>query len=90
MVLAGIGGRTIEEAQRNVSWEEFSRWVAYRNKYGSLSVARRIEKSLALSMLQQDRLHGGKLGIEAFYPHSPVNLAPEQPIDLETALKQWE
>ena len=89
-MLAGIGGRTIEEAQRNITWDEFLRWVTYRAKYGPLSVARRVENSLALSMLLQHRLHGGKLGIEAFYPHSPINLAPDRPIDLATALELWE
>lgn len=89
-MLAGIGGRTIEEAQRNVTWDEFTRWVAYRAKYGPLSVARRVEDSLALSMLLQHRQHGGKLGIDTFYPHSPINLAPDRPIDLATALETWE
>lgn len=89
-MLAGVGGRTIEEAQRNISFDEFLRWVAYRTKYGPLSTARRVEDSLAMSMLLVHRLHGGKLGIEAFYPHGPAKASPQTPIDLETALEQWE
>jgi hypothetical protein len=44
LVLSGIGGRTIEEAKRNISTKEFEFWKAYRLKYGSLSVIRRIEQ----------------------------------------------
>jgi hypothetical protein len=47
-VLCGIGGRTIEEAQNNISYNEFIRWVIYRKKRGSLNVGIRIEHDLAI------------------------------------------
>ena len=48
LVLCGIGGKTIEEAQNNISYEEFTSWIAYRNRRGSLHVGMRVENSMAL------------------------------------------
>lgn len=46
--MCGIGGRTIEEAQSNISYEEFGRWVAYRNKRGNLNIGMRIEHDISI------------------------------------------
>lgn len=42
----GIGGRTIAEAQENMSINEFLLWQKFRNKRGSLHVGMRIEESV--------------------------------------------
>lgn len=44
LVINGIGGRTIAEAQANISYPELSVWRAYRQKYGSLFLGRRLEQ----------------------------------------------
>lgn len=48
MVIAGIGGKTIEEAKRAMSTTEFASWVAYRNKYGPFDVRRHLEHGFAM------------------------------------------
>ena len=47
LVLNGIGGTTIAEAQENISWEEFQQWAAYRAKRGSLNTGYRVEVAVA-------------------------------------------
>lgn len=86
--MCGIGGKTIEEAQRNISYEEFTRWVAYRNKRGSLHFGMRIEKSSALlSQIIANRYR--KEGKEPFtiYDFAPYHDEPELTID---DLMKWE
>lgn len=48
MVLAGVGGRTIVEAQRNLSHAEFFAWAEYRKKRGPLNPLLRQESGFAL------------------------------------------
>ena len=43
LVLCGIGGRTIAEAQTRLSYEEFCRWASYRALRGLLNPGLRIE-----------------------------------------------
>ena len=38
LVLNGIGGNTLEEAEQKLSHKELMEWRAYRQKYGSLSL----------------------------------------------------
>lgn len=47
-MLAGVGGRTIDEAKRNISWPEFQAWLAYREAHGILNQAARLERGFAL------------------------------------------
>ena len=47
MVLAGVGGRTVEEAQNRMSYSEFVQWIAYRNRWGSLHLGMRIDRATA-------------------------------------------
>lgn len=44
----GIGGNTIEEAKRNISYLEAQTWLAYIQKYGTLNIARRIENQTGI------------------------------------------
>jgi hypothetical protein len=68
-VLAGIGGRTIREAKRNVSVKEFAQWAEYIRKRGSLNVGQRVEAATAVLSLQVNRALGGKAELMDFLPH---------------------
>lgn len=46
----GIGGRTIAEAQQNLSWGEYLSWCAYRAKYGSLHIGMRVDRAVARAL----------------------------------------
>lgn len=51
-MLAGIAGRTIEEARENMSVDEIKIWQAYIEKNGPLAIQRRIEYTAAqMSMI---------------------------------------
>lgn len=83
-MLNGVGGRTIAEAKDNISYAEVLSWVAYREKYGSLNIGRRIELSGAVVALQANRVGGGKAELTDFMPHA------ERPaLDLEQAMEEW-
>ncbi|MFJ3121040.1 hypothetical protein ACIPI6_31435 [Pseudomonas protegens] len=43
----GIGGRTIAEAQQNMTYPEFVVWMKFRAKRGSLHLGMRVEMALA-------------------------------------------
>ncbi|EKT4528871.1 hypothetical protein QEM33_001427 [Pseudomonas putida] len=83
-MLNGIGGNTIAEAKATLSYAEVLAWVAYRDKHGSLNLARRIELSTALIALQVNRGGGGKADLYDFMPH---HAKPRT--DLEQAMAEW-
>ncbi|MEF9671940.1 hypothetical protein QNM99_03850 [Pseudomonas sp. PCH446] len=43
----GIGGRTIAEAQENITYSEFMVWMKFRARRGSLHQGMRVEMALA-------------------------------------------
>ena len=43
----GIGGRTIAEAQENMTYSEFVVWMKFRARRGSLHQGMRVEMALA-------------------------------------------
>ena len=47
-MLAGVGGRTIEEAKERLSFEETLAWAAYMRQRGSLHVGMRLEVGFEL------------------------------------------
>lgn len=70
LVLNGIGGNTIEQAKRNLSFIEFKQWAIYRQKRGSLHLGRRLEQNLSLTNLIISRALGNKkTKITDFAPH---------------------
>lgn len=82
----GIGGRTIAEAQERVSYQEFVRWVRYRQKRGSLHVGMRVEHSGATLAAMYANTHSrdGGFRLTDFAPfHDPA------PISLQQAMKDW-
>jgi len=70
--LCGVGGMTIEEAQKNISYEEFTRWVKYRNKRGSFNAALRNEHDLAMIM----QMFANRYRKESAAPFSIYDFAP--------------
>lgn len=48
MVLCGIGGKTIAEAQDQLSYEEYIKWLWYRQKFGPLDTFTRQDRGFAL------------------------------------------
>ncbi|AZL71481.1 hypothetical protein EJA05_16365 [Pseudomonas oryziphila] len=84
MVLNGIGGNSIAEAKATLSYAEVLAWVAYRDKHGSLNLARRIELATALIALQVNHRGGGKAELYDFMPHFA-----RPGTALEQAMAEW-
>jgi len=86
--MLGIGGRTIAEAKRRLTYAEFLAWMAYRRKRGSLHFGLRGDRQMALLCLTACQLAGVK-GLDRYdflpYESRP---APQMP-DLTEAIKQW-
>jgi len=85
--LCGIGGRTIAEAQQNISYPEYLAWARYRSKRGSLHTGMRIEQSIAMMASMYANAHskpGTRFTPLDFMPHGD-----EPVITLEDAMKQW-
>jgi len=47
-VSAGVGGKTVAEAKRNMSFKEARQWVAYVKKRGPLNSSSHLERGFAL------------------------------------------
>ena len=88
LVINGIGGRTIAEAQEAMSLSEYRLWMKYRQKYGSLNAMMRIEWGAALISSMIANVNRGKnsppFDLTDFAPH--INI---QPLSLENAMKEW-
>jgi hypothetical protein len=54
----GIGGRTVEEAQRNMSWAEAMQWMEFIGKRGTLNFGMRLE--ILMSQLMECVMAGKK------------------------------
>ena len=54
----GIGGRTIEEAQNNMSYQEYYSWKMYRDLRGPMNPLLRLDRAAALISV---RTSGGKM-----------------------------
>jgi hypothetical protein len=46
LVLHGIGGATIEEAQERLTYAEARTWARFIGQYGTLNVGRRVDRRL--------------------------------------------
>ena len=87
-MLCGIGGNTLEEAQRKLSFAEVRSWAEYRRKRGSLNVGMRIEHAAALiAHIMANRYR--KQGTE---PFKMSDFAPhiDEPELTGEDLKNWE
>lgn len=69
-MLNGIGGHTIAQAKKNLSYREVLLWRAYYERYGSLNVNRRLEQELAeLKMMFAIKLGAKDVDIYDYMPH---------------------
>lgn len=82
----GIGGRTIAEAKRRLTYGEFVTWMKYRQQRGSLNVGMRIERGSALlaTLYANANAKDGGYRIYDFMPHED-----EPPPTLEQAMDTW-
>lgn len=85
LVLNGVGGCTIAEAKANISYSEVLAWSAYRDKYGTLNLGRRLELGTALIALQVNRGAGGKAELVDFMPNAERIVE----VSLEQAMEEW-
>lgn len=86
MVLCGIGGRTISEAQQRLSYREFLGWRKYRAKRGTLNLGMRVERGSALLATLYTNSHSKNGGFKLydFMPHED-----EPAISLDQAMEAW-
>lgn len=88
LVLNGIGGHTIAEAQERISAAEFGRWVAYRKKRGSLHPGLRAEAAVATLSALTANLHRKKdAPAFSFYAFAPHHDEPK--LSLAEAMQNW-
>jgi len=84
----GIGGRTIAEAQENLTHTEFIVWCKFRNKRGSLNQGMRIETALAQFQAFYANCHtrkdAAKLFTQDFAPHMDA-----REVTLVEAMRTW-
>ena len=82
----GVGGTTIEQAKRNLSFPEVRKWQAYRLKRGSLNGGLMVEAAIARLSTMYANAHSKDGG---FTPHDfmPHHDRPE--ITLEQAMETW-
>jgi len=88
LVLNGIGGRTIAEAQESISAVEFAQWMMYRSKRGSLNVGLRAEAGAAMIASLTANLNRKKDSKAfSFYDFAPNHDQPQ--VSLEQAMESW-
>lgn len=88
-MLAGIGGRTIEEAKRRLSYAEFCQWVAYRQKRGSLNLGLRTERATGLLATLYANTHRKK-DAPAYQLWDFLPNEEPPPMTLEQAMERWQ
>ena len=86
LVLNGVGGCTILEAQSRIGYAEFVSWVAYRRKRGSLNLGMRVERGSALlaTLYANSKSKNGGYRVYDFCQHDD-----EPPINLDRAMEDW-
>lgn len=66
----GIGGRTIAEAQQNMTLVEARQWAQYMRRHGGLNIAERVEQAAALICATGAQLRGiKKVKVNDFLPN---------------------
>lgn len=66
----GIGGRTIVEAQQNLTFIEARQWAQYIQRHGGLNIAERVEQAAALICSTGAQLMGNKnIKVADFIPN---------------------
>jgi hypothetical protein len=85
-VLNGVGGRTIAEAKRCISYAELLDWARYRSMRGTLNVGLHVERGAALqaAMFANVNYKKGGYTLLDFAPH-----LEEPELSLEEAMESW-
>ncbi|UVL70600.1 hypothetical protein [Pseudomonas protegens] len=85
----GIGGRTIAEAQQNMTYPEFVVWMKFRAKRGSLHLGLRVEMALAqfqaFYVNSRTAKDAPKVYPQDFAPHMDPRVE-----SLDEAISTWE
>jgi hypothetical protein len=68
LVLHGIGGATVEEAKLTMTRTEYSAWVAFMRKHGSLNLAHRMDEGFAMLAHVICMVHQRKTKVSDFMP----------------------
>lgn len=69
-MMNGIGGRTIAEAQQNMTMVEARHWAQYMRRHGGLNTAERVEQAAALICATACQLMGNKkVNVNDFIPN---------------------
>lgn len=91
LVLCGVGGHTIAQAKRNLSWQEAMQWKAYMGRRGTLNVGLRNEALIAnvamliTSAAKLTKQDGSAFSASDFMPH--VVQQEEQELTPEAAFE---
>lgn len=68
-MLCGVGGWTVAEAKRRITYEEYVMWRAYIKKHGLPALgSEATERAFAVLTWRLDRAHGGKTDISDWLP----------------------
>ena len=78
-MLCGIGGKTVTEAKRNLSYREAHDWFLFAKQRGGLLHTDRL---LATIATQLNRFGGGEAEIGDFLPMLKTQLPDENPADM--------
>lgn len=86
LVMHGIGGRTIAEAKRRLTYSEFCTWMRFRQRRGSLHTGMRIERGTAMlaTLYANAKSKNGGFTVYDFMPHED-----EPELSLEQAMQMW-
>lgn len=85
-MLNGVGGKTVAEAKRNLSFEEFNDWAEYYRSYGTLNPTRKMEFGFAMIAVLLSRLGGNATAKQSdFMPHHSDHME----IPLDKAMQDW-
>jgi hypothetical protein len=87
-VLSGIGGKTVAEAQENVSYHEFRRWMEFRHLRGPLHFGTRIDRAAARMMTLYINANRSK-GTTPVSWWDFLVYEEEPAVSLEDARKTW-
>ena len=69
-MMNGVGGRTVAEAQQNMSMAEARQWAHYIKRHGGLNIAERVEQAAALICATGAQLMGNKkIKVNDFIPN---------------------
>lgn len=86
--MCGVGGSTIEQAKLNMSYDEFLKWVAYRNKRGSFTMTSHLERGFAMLTKIYIDAHS-KRGAQPIPLWRLMPHADEPELTLDDAMRDW-